>query len=111
MNLTPRQKEMLVLVANWFNRAIPESPLVVVPRWRLQELKHEDIDSDSLSRDFNWHKRLALVVSLMLLLLERDCYSTSTALALALLRRLYSLTYLRLQVLQPLRPSRLTRSG
>ena len=69
MNLTPRQQEMIVLVANWFNRAIPESPLVVVPRWRLQELKHEDVNSNSLGRDFNRYKRLGLIVSLILLLL------------------------------------------
>ena len=69
MNLTPRQKEMVVHVANWFNRAIPESPLVLVPRWQIQELKHEDVDSGSLGRGVSRYKRLGLIVSLALLLL------------------------------------------
>ena len=72
MNLTPRQQEMVAHVANWLNRVIPESPLVVVPRWRLQEVKHEEVgDSGSLGRGLDWYKRLGkgLIVRLMLQLL------------------------------------------
>lgn len=66
--MTPRQQEMVVRVANWLNRAMPDSPLVVVPRWRLQELKHEDV-CDSPGRDLDRYNRLGLIVSLMLRLL------------------------------------------
>ena len=69
MNLTPRQQEMVGIVATWINRAIPDSPLVVVPRWRLHELKPEDVDIASGGRDGDRYKRLGQIVSLLLLLL------------------------------------------
>lgn len=69
MNLTPQQQEMVERVASWVNRAIPASPLVLVPRWRLQEWKHEGVDNDSLDLDFDRYKRLGLIVSLVPMLL------------------------------------------
>jgi hypothetical protein len=74
MNLTPRQQEIVVRVANWLNRAMPESPLVVVPRWRLQELKHEEVYSDSPARDLDWYKRfwMGLIVRLIVSLIAAN---------------------------------------
>ena len=63
MRLTPHQQE---IAANWLNRVIAGSPLVVVPRWRLEESKHEEV-GDGLGRDLDRYKRL--VVSLILGLL------------------------------------------
>lgn len=56
MRLTP-------LAASWVNRAIEGSG------WRLQEVKHEDVDSDGLGRDVGRYRRLGLIVSLLLWLL------------------------------------------
>ena len=64
--MNSRQREIVVLTANWLNRAIERTPLAVVPRWRLQELQHDEV-RDSSGRDHNW--RLGLIVSLVLHLL------------------------------------------
>lgn len=61
MRLTPRQQ---AIAASWLNRALAGSG------WRLQEVKHEDVDSDSVGRALDWHQRLWTgIVGLMLWLL------------------------------------------